>query len=583
MESIGKVISIDDENVVIKVEVDLNLVKDIADKYVYFVKNNIKIVGYITRVNSDSIYISLKGEIKDNIFLPGLLTKPLFGDSCYLFSNADVISQIIKSNTEDKEIQVGKLPLYNYENAKISINGLFSNHLAIFGNTGSGKSCGLARILQNTFFNTDTPPKNSTIFIFDVYGEYERAFDFPNSQIGFKKYYTDIKSQNNLIKIPLWLLSLDDFALLLNVNDQTQLPIIEKALRLVTVFSKKDDNTKLYKNDIIARTLLDILHSGSSASQIHDQVISILTSFNTTDLNLESPVVQPGYTRSLRQCLIIDSAGKMNEISLVIEFINKFIRKDLRLQLPNGEEYFSLEDLKDALDFSLISEGILKSDKVYDKINILKVRLESLISSEYSNYFRYDNYISKKDYIKSLLTLDDNRRAQLININLNYLDDRFAKIITKIYAKMLFEFTTLVNPRGSIPIHMIIEEAHRYIQNDNDINVLGYNIFDRITKEGRKYGMLLIMISQRPSELSETALSQCSNFLIFKMVHPYDIEFIKQMIPNITSEISQKLKLLQPGTCIAFGSSFSFPIILKFDIPNPSPLSENVNIEKIWY
>ena len=583
MESIGKVISIDDENVVVKVETDLNIVKDIADKYVYFIKNNIKIVGYITRVNSDSIYISLKGEIKDNVFLPGLLTKPLFGDGCYLFSDTDVINQLIKSNTVDKELQVGKLPLFNYEDAKISINGLFSNHLAIFGNTGSGKSCGLARILQNTFFNTETPPKNSTIFIFDVYGEYERAFDFPNSQIGFKKYYSDIKVQENLIKIPLWLLNLDDFALLLNVNDQTQLPIIEKALRLVTIFSKKDENTRLYKNDIIAKTLLDILHSGSSASQIHDKVVSILTSFNTADLNLESPVVQPGYTRSLRQCLIIDSAGKMNEISLVIEFINKFIRKDLKLQLPTGEEYFTLEDFKDALDFSLISEGILKSDKVYDKINILKVRLESLMSSEYSTYFKFDEYISKKDYIKSLLTLNDNKRAQLININLSYLDDRFAKVITKIYAKMLFEFTTLVNPRGSIPIHMIIEEAHRYIQNDNDINVLGYNIFDRITKEGRKYGMLLIMISQRPSELSETALSQCSNFLIFKMVHPYDIDFIKQMIPNITSEVSQKLKLLQPGTCIAFGSSFSFPIILKFDIPNPSPLSENVNIEKIWY
>ncbi|HOZ53720.1 MAG TPA: ATP-binding protein [Bacilli bacterium] len=580
---LGKVISIDDENVVVKVGVDLNTIKDIADKYVYFIKNDIKIIGNITRVNSDSIYISLKGEIKDDIFLVGLLTKPLFGDICYLLNDTDVINKLIRSNNDSKELLVGKLPLLNYEDARIPINGLFSNHLAIFGNTGSGKSCGLARILQNTFFNTDTPPKNSTIFIFDVYGEYEKAFDFPNSQIGFKKYYTDIKTQDNLIKIPLWLLNLDDFALLLNVNDQTQLPIIEKALRLVTVFAKNDENTRIYKNDIIAKTLLDILHSGMAASQIHDQVISILTSFNTTDLNLESPVVQPGYTRSLRQCLIIDASGKMNEISLVTEFINKFVRKDLKLQLPNGDSYFSLEDLRDAFDFALISEGMLKSDRVYDKINILKIRLESLISSEYATYFRFDEYISKKDYIKSLLMIDDNKRAQLININLNYLDDRFAKIITKIYAKMLFEFTTLVNPRGSIPIHMIIEEAHRYIQNDNDINVLGYNIFDRITKEGRKYGMLLIMISQRPSELSETALSQCSNFFIFKMVHPYDIDFIKQMVPNITIEVSQKIKLLQPGTCISFGSSFPFPIILKFDIPSPTPLSENINIEKTWY
>lgn len=583
MESIGKIVSIDNDVVTVKLTIDLSIIKDIVDKYVYFNKQDIKIVGHVTKINLDAIIIALKGEIKDNKFLVGLLSKPSYNDECFVFSDKEVLDNIIRSNNEERELSLGKLPLFNYEEAKVSVNSLFSNHLAIFGNTGSGKSCGFARIIQNTFFKSDNPPKNSTMFIFDVYGEYEKAFDIQNSNIGFKKYYTDINAPENVIKIPLWLLNIDDFALLLNVNDSSQLPIIEKTLRLVTVFSKKDENTRIYKNDIIAKTLLDILHSGSSASQIHDQVISILTSFNTTDLNLETPVVQPGYTRSLRQCLIIDSSGKMNEISLVTEFINRFVRKDLKLQLPNGEEYFALEDLKEALDFASISEGILKSDKVYDKINILKIRLESLISSEYATYFNLDEYISKKDYIRSLLMENNGARAQIININLNYLDDRFAKVITKIYSKMLFDFTTLINPRGSIPIHIVIEEAHRYIQNDNDIQVLGYNIFERITKEGRKYGMILIMISQRPSELSETALSQCSNFLIFKMVHPYDIDFIKQMIPNVTLEISQKIKLLQPGTCIAFGTSFTFPIILKFDLPDPIPLSENVNIEKVWY
>ena len=119
----------------------------------------------------------------------------------------------------------------------------------------------------------------------------------------------------------------------------------------------------------------------------------------------------------------------------------------------------------------------------------------------------------------------------LINFNINYVDDRFAKTLTKIYSKIFFEYTKNLKERASLPINIILEEAHRYVQNDNDINVIGYNIFDRITKEGRKYGVILGLITQRPSELSNTALSQCSNYIVLRMFHPDDIQIVK----NITS------------------------------------------------
>ena len=138
-----------------------------------------------------------------------------------------------------------------------------------------------------------------------------------------------------------------------------------------------------------------------------------------------------------------------------------------------------------------------------------------------------------------------------------------------------------MSDRATFPIHIILEEAHRYVQNDIDIYLLGYNIFDRITKEGRKYGVLLGLISQRPSELSETTLSQCGNFLIFKMIHPKDVEYIREMIPNITNEIN-KIKI-QPGTCIAFGNAFQLPTTINFDLPNPAPESSNANIGALWF
>ena len=94
---------------------------------------------------------------------------------------------------------------------------------------------------------------------------------------------------------------------------------------------------------------------------------------------------------------------------------------------------------------------------------------------------------------------------------------------------------------------------------------------------------MLGLISQRPSELSETALSQCSNFLIFKMLHPTDVEYIREMIPNITNEIVKKLRILQPGNCIAFGTSFKVPVLIKLEMPNPAPSSSSCDVCKIWF
>ena len=89
------------------------------------------------------------------------------------------------------------------------------------------------------------------------------------------------------------------------------------------------------------------------------------------------------------------------------------------------------------------------------------------------------------------------------------------KLLLKIYSRLLFDFSKENESKNKLPFHIVLEEAHRYVQNDSDAEVLGYNIFDRITKEGRKYGTLLTLISQRPSELSETSLSQCANFFNF--------------------------------------------------------------------
>ena len=572
--------------VTIEVTSDLAFEKNLIDHHVIFnLPSNKKIVGILTSLNRQSGTVQLLGEISNDRFVAGIINKPGVGNVCLAATDEETKLIVVDDNNNiERKVLIGSMPLYNNAPAYVSLNTFFSNHFAIFGNTGSGKSCGVARLFQNVFFNQNPAPRNACVFIFDAYGEYESALSIQNSQINFKRYSTKVRlNKQNLNKLPLWLLDIEDYALLLDVDDPTQLPIIEKALRLVTVFAGDEKDTIMYKNDIIAKAILEVLYSGGAASQIHDQIFAILTSFNTVDLNLEAPIIQPGYTRTLRQCLIIDKEGKIGEIQLVSEFIKRFINPNLKLELPDGTIPFTLENLRDAFDFALISEGTLKSNRAYDKANVLKVRLDSLIKGEYSEYFKVDRYVNKFDFIKELITAQNGTRAQIININISYLDDRLAKTICKIYSKLLFDFTSKLEQRGSFPVHLILEEAHRYVQQDSDTKVLGYNIFDRIAKEGRKYGVILGLISQRPSELSETVLSQCSNFLIFKMQHPRDVSFIRQMVPFITDEIVEKMKGLQPGTCVTFGSAFKLPTIIKMEMPHPMPMSQNVDISRLWY
>jgi len=175
----------------------------------------------------------------------------------------------------------------------------------------------------------------------------------------------------------------------------------------------------------------------------------------------------------------------------------------------------------------------------------------------------------------------NNQKYQIINFDLEDIDDKLASAIVKILSKMIFEFSKRLE-RGSFPFNLLIEEAHRYVRKDHDEELLGYNIFDRIAKEGRKFGVIISLISQRPVDISETVISQCSNFIIFKMSHPRDIEYITKMIPNITEDIIEKQKGLQVGTCLAFGSAFKVPIIIRVELPNPRPLSGNTDVVEKW-
>ena len=587
---LGTIEEIIDNSVTIKLSIDINEQPNLVNLHVIFDDGSgRKVVAEIANVNQTRMIANVVGEINENRFTPGASVKPSFKSKVRLIKTEELELLFGKQETAFGQTNFGTSNVYDGYKINVSINDFFSNHFAILGNSGAGKSCTVASILQKLFTSSPTPPIHSSLFFFDAYGEYTHAFGKlhgVNPRLGYKAYTTNIVDPDcEILRIPIWLLDVDDLALLLDANSPSQLPIIEKSLKLVPILTGTSDNVIKRKNDIIARALQDILLSGNDSTKIRDQVIGVLTKFNTPTLNLESQIVQPGYTRTFKQCLYVDKTGKMQEMELVVEFVIGYIIEDqVTLDPSEMNPFYTLQDLELAMDFALISEGILKSDKVFDNANVMSVRLHTLATGDSRHYFTYPKYVTRDQYIDSLLwDPQTNSPVQIDNFNINYNDDRLAKVITKILSRMLFLKLSTTKPRGSKAYHIIIEEAHRYVQHDSDIELLGYNIFERITKEGRKYGAFLAMITQRPSELSDTCISQCANFVVLRTLHPVDLKYIKEMVPNVSSEIVLQLKNLKPGNCIAFGSAFKVPTSMYIDLPNPRPLSNNVDLENVWY
>ena len=586
---LGNISEIIDNYVYINLSIDITQQPNLVNLHVVFDDGKKKVVGEIANTNKEKMTVIIVGEIKDGNFIPGANAKPSFKSVPRLIKADELAILLGDQTTKHGQTNFGTSNVYEGYKINVSINDFFNSHFSILGNSGAGKSCTVASLLQKLFTSSPTPPKNAGLFFFDAYGEYTNAFGRlheRNPVLNYKSYTTNTDTPEcEILQIPIWLLDVDDLALLLDVNTPSQLPIIEKTLKLVPVLTGDGENVIKKKNDIIARAVQDILLSGNDSTKIRDQVIGVLTKFNTPSLNLNSQIVQPGYTRTFKQCLFVDKTGKMQEMELVVEFIRGYIMDEqIDLKPEDINPYYTLTDLELAMDFALISEGILKSDKVFDYANVISVRLHTLASGENAVYFSYPKYVTRDQYLDDLVTnKQTGGRCQIVNFNVNYIDDRLAKVITKILSRMLFKKASTIKPRGSRAFHIIIEEAHRYVQHDGDVELLGYNIFERIAKEGRKYGMFLAMITQRPSELSDTCVSQCANFVILRTMHPVDLEYIRTMVPNVSNEIVLQLKNLKPGNCIAFGSAFKVPTQLYVDLPNPRPLSNNVDLENVWY
>ncbi len=580
----GKIKYIDDITTVVEINKENMVVPNLMNMHVVFETGDSKLLGEVKKADDTTVHIDLLGQFVGERFIAGTIKKPTLDSKIRIIEDEEL--NIILGSNQKGSLYLGKSAIYNNKDVYVDINDLFSNHFAIFGNTGSGKSCSVARIVQNIFLNKNFLSFNANLFIFDAYGEYKNAFKVlnqfnPNYQY---KFITSnpVDDTDVLLKIPVFLLTIDDICLLLQADNHHQYTIVERMLKLAKLFSKDDENTKKLKNHLIAKAIMSVLFSNQNAAGKKNDIFTIIADCSTPEFNVDTDIQGIGYTRKFSECFGIDRNGEFGESVLINEYLLKFIDDELEATMDVPKDaFYTLDDLEKALSFTLIGDGFLNNRIMQDNAVIMQVRLHSINNSSNRKFFDVPNYITLENYISSLI-VHNNKRSQIVNINLEDVDDNLAKTMVKIFSKMIFDFAKSRKERAAIPFHLFIEEAHRYVVSDNDHFLLGYNIFERIAKEGRKYGVMLDLVSQRPVEISETVIAQMSNFCILKMTHPRDLDYINKMLPNISGDIIEKLTSLQSGTLVAFGNAFKIPVIVKMDMPNPAPYSSNCNVVERW-
>ena len=246
----GRILYVSDNTAYIENKVSVNTDIDLLNVHLIFEHNNQKILGEIVEVNSDKIKVHFLGEYVNGEYYNGLLRKASLNSTIRVI-NAEELTLLLGTPSKDSFV-LGKSATYKNYLICPKINSLFANHMCIFGNSGSGKSCGVARVIQNILGNEHSLAYNANFVFFDSFGEYKNAFKSINTINNYYnyKFITSKKKDESdfLINIPINLLTVDDFAILLQADKHSQLTILNRAIKYARLFAQDDLEATKYKN-----------------------------------------------------------------------------------------------------------------------------------------------------------------------------------------------------------------------------------------------------------------------------------------------------------------------------------------------
>ena len=504
--------------------------------------------------------------------------------------------------TRLRALTIGTSVVFQGYDVKVRVDEYFGGHVAILGNTGSGKSCTVATVLQSLFDKkSELLARGATFVLLDVNGEYRRAFSKLPERI-CRSYLRitldpedsapeplDAGETTSVFRLPHWFMSVEEWELLLRASERTQQPVLRSALGLTELLADGSTATQTVRKHIVAKCVIECfrgVEGDSPVSKIH-RVSSILDKFSSTELNRDI----------MTKHQISVTYGNFNSAANQNAFLDELkthIQDDIVLPNYTGKP-FEFSDLEGCLDLAILYEEAHGNRQIRDYCSQMLTRFKWIREREEFAFLRVSvDQLREKEkqldlFVEQFLGLDRldkriHKSAQIIILDMNEAADEVVEVASAVMARLVFDRLRKAEPRNRLPVHLILEEAHRYVaERPSRYAIDASRIFERIAKEGRKYGVFLQVASQRPSELSKTVLSQCSNFVVHRIQNPDDLSHIRQMTPFISESVMKRLPSLPKQHALIFGNAVNLPTTFKVREVDPRPKSEDAEIRELWF
>ena len=437
---------------------------------------------------------------------------------------------------------------------RVPVDGdkFFNKHIGIVGSTGSGKSHTIATIIQKAVSqksNGFAGLNNSHVIVFDIHAEYPSAFPLSN------------KLNVDDIILPYWLLNSEELEELFLESGDNNNYNQSSILRSVITQNKKIHNPNIGKIYYDSPLKFDI-----------DEVLNCLINLKNETRN----------AKAVDRYMIVDEDNYKDEKTT----------PETGLHLPNEEKlnkYFTKR-----FDFRPTkSQNVTKGDYADGTLDKFVSRFLSKYKQDRLKFLFGDESkdISFEDTIKQFLGYREEHLSNVTIIDLSGIPFEVLSITVSLISRLLFDFgynykryaTAKEHKQHDIPILLVLEEAHKYVpKSDLARFKSSKNSIERIAKEGRKYGVTLLLSSQRPSEISETIFSQCSNFIAMRLTNPDDQNYVRRILPDTFGNLTSNLSSLQTGDALLMGDATILPSLVRIDESDMPPSSSDIPYLKLW-
>ncbi|MBY6240071.1 ATP-binding protein [Methylosinus sp. Sm6] len=477
---------------------------------------------------------------------------------------------------------------------KASFNDLFSRPLAIVGNTGSGKSYTVASLLRGVLENEKVNAagaRDPHIFILDINGEYANAFLSEEHRT-----YTPEPNQayvnGKKLSVPIWLMNSEEICEWLSASEQTQQPV----LKAWWAFLKgKSAGEAKVEADFMAEALASIQQmyplNALKKNQARAIYLAIENYLSGSDLDvgplkatIAPYLVKTGQEYKNFYGEPVDNGVAINAalvplIAAVEDKIATAPASSESIRSGDTPTYFSTAALRNTATLAAAASQE-EASQIDQHLTTLRMRLKTRLADRRWSVFTNFDELGITSTGKWFRSLGFETGASKITVfDLSMLSHEALPFICSTIGRILLEAREKLqaSQRYSNPWVLVLEEAHNYArpsrQSEDRGQALSRKAFERVAKEGRKFGLSLIVASQRPSEISPTIISQCANFFSHRLQNPDDIDHFKRIIPRQAQRLLDQVTVLASGEAIVFGSAVHVPSRVQIKIPKQQPWS----------